>query len=65
MSSVFPIIMAVLLAAVVVVLLLGVVSMARGGSFNKKHGNKLMRARVGLQALAIVVLGVVWLIYRR
>ncbi len=30
--------------------------MARGGEFNRKWGNKLMRLRVALQALAIVLI---------
>ena len=40
--------------AVAVVLLLGLVNMFRGGSANTSQ--KLMRWRVGLQALAILVL---------
>jgi len=40
--------------AVPVVLLMGLVNMFRGGSANTSQ--KLMRWRVGLQALAIVVL---------
>jgi Hypoxia induced protein conserved region len=43
-------------AAVVVVLLVGVASMAFGGTFNQKYGNKLMRLRIGLQILAIVAI---------
>ena len=34
-------------------LLVGVTSMGKGGGFNEKYGNKLMRARVILQGLAI------------
>jgi len=64
MSEFAPIIMIVLLVAVVAVLLVGVFAMARGGAFNAKYGNKLMRARVALQFLAIIVLGVVWLALR-
>ena len=41
-------------AAVAVVLLFGLVNMFRGGSSNTSQ--KLMRWRVGLQAIAIVVL---------
>ena len=37
------------------VLFTGLIAMARGGEFNRKYGNKLMRARVGLQAAAIVL----------
>lgn len=41
-------------AAVAVVLLMGLVNLFRGGSSNTSQ--KLMRWRVGLQAVAIVVL---------
>lgn len=44
----------VAVGAVAVVLLMGLVNMFRGGSANTSQ--KLMRWRVGLQALAIVVL---------
>lgn len=64
MSKIAPVVMVVLLIAVVAVLLIGVFAMARGGGFNAKYGNKLMRARVALQALAIVVLGIIWLVTR-
>ena len=64
MSTIVPVVMVLLLIAVVGVLLVGVFSMARGGGFNAKYANKLMRARVALQALAILVLGIVWLILR-
>jgi len=56
--------MVVLLVAVVAVLLVGVFAMARGGAFNAKYSNKLMRARVALQALAILLLGIIWLAFR-
>lgn len=55
MNTVILILLASSLAAVVIVLLIGVVGMARGGDFNAKYGNKLMRARVILQGLAIVL----------
>lgn len=55
MNTVILILLAGSLAAVVIVLLIGVVGMARGGDFNAKYGNKLMRARVILQGLAIVL----------
>lgn len=34
-------------------LVAGLVGMVKGGEFNKKYGNKLMRARVTLQGLAL------------
>lgn len=44
------------MAAVLVVLLTGIVSLARGGAFRERWSNKLMRLRVMLQAVAIVCL---------
>lgn len=55
MSTTFIILMAVTIVLVLASLVLGLVSMLRGGEFNKKHGNNLMRARVGLQGLAILL----------
>ncbi len=52
------------LAATVIVLIAGVIAMLRGGEFNSKYGNKLMRARVAVQALAIALLFVLYLINR-
>ncbi len=46
------------------VLFAGVFAMARGGEFNRKWGNKLMRARVGTQGLAILLLLALFLINR-
>lgn len=51
-----------LMIATGVVLLTGVVFMARGGEFNRKYSNKLMVARVTLQAAAIVILGILFYI---
>ena len=44
----------ILLAITLIVLVVGVVSMVKGGEFYKKHGNKLMRMRVGFQAASII-----------
>jgi hypothetical protein len=48
--------MLVSLASVVIVLVVGIVGMLRGGAFNRKYGNKLMRARVILQGVTIALL---------
>ncbi|MFT4090198.1 MAG: twin transmembrane helix small protein [Asticcacaulis sp.] len=49
------------MAAVLVVLLIGVFSMARGDAFRERWSNKLMRLRVLLQAVAIVcICAFVW-----
>ena len=54
------IVISIALAAVVIVLLLGLINMMRGGSANMSQ--TLMRWRVGLQFVAIViVMGVLWL----
>ncbi len=44
------------LAGTLAVLLAGVVAMARGGAFNRQWGNRLMRLRVAMQALALALL---------
>lgn len=49
----------VLLVAVLGVLIVGVLGMVKGGEFNRKYGNKLMRARVILQFMAVMVLLVI------
>lgn len=46
--------------SVVAALLLGIVLMIRGGELNKKYGNKLMAARVGLQAVSVFLLMALW-----
>jgi uncharacterized integral membrane protein len=61
MSAVLPIIIGIVLAIVVGVLIFGVVSMARGGEFNNRWGNKLMQARVFFQFLAILLFFLLWL----
>lgn len=40
----------------VVVLVIGVVSMAQGGEFDEKHSDQLMFARVGMQAITLLLL---------
>ncbi|MEM7618198.1 MAG: twin transmembrane helix small protein [Pseudomonadota bacterium] len=46
--------MIITMVLVLISLAVGLVTMARGGDFNKKHGNKLMRLRVTLQGLALL-----------
>jgi len=41
--------------AVLGVLVTGVVGFARGGEFNRKYANKIMRLRIALQFLAVVL----------
>ncbi len=58
LSVLLKILVAIALVATVVVLFTGVVSMARGGSFNARWGNKLMRLRVIVQGAAVALLAV-------
>jgi hypothetical protein len=45
-----------LMMATVLVLVIGIGLMARGGEANEKYGNKMMVARVALQGAALSVL---------
>ena len=44
------------LLAVLAVLGTGIYAMFKGGDFNKKYANKLMRLRITLQFIAIVII---------
>ncbi|SIO33415.1 twin transmembrane helix small protein [Vannielia litorea] len=56
------ILVAVACLVVVGILLFGIGGFAKGGDFNKKHANRVMRWRIGAQAVAIVlILLFVWL----
>lgn len=65
MSIVIITLLAVTLVAIVAVLLTGIIGMGRGGDFNAKYGNKLMRARVILQGVAIVLFLILILVTSR
>lgn len=43
------------LIATAVALLSGIVSMARGGDFDRRHSHEFMYARVGLQGITLVL----------
>lgn len=53
--SVFPYLIGASLLAVLATLFTGLVSMTKGGEFNARYGNKLMRLRVILQAVTIAL----------
>ncbi len=53
--DVLPYLIGTTLLAVLATLFTGVVGMAKGGEFNRRYGNRLMRLRVGLQALTIAL----------
>ena len=57
LSGIFVKFMSILLlAAVGIVLVLGIGTLFKGGSTSKKYSNKLMQLRVLLQFIAIIVL---------
>ncbi len=56
MTTILNTLVATALAGTLAVLFAGVFAMARGGEFNRKWGNKLMRARVVTQGLVILLL---------
>ena len=50
------------LLATAVVLFVGIYGLMRGGEFNRKYSNVLMRWRIGLQAVAVaIVMLALWL----
>lgn len=56
MATLFNILIAVALLAVLATLCVGLYSLFRGGDFARSHSNKLMRLRVLLQFIAVLVL---------
>ena len=50
------IIVAVAVLFVAVVLLFGIGSFGRGGDFNRRNANKIMRVRILAQALAVLLI---------
>lgn len=60
--AVFPYLIVLSLLAVLATLFTGFVSMSKGGDFNARYGNKLMRLRVILQAIAIALIMVYFLL---
>ena len=55
-AAVLPLLIILSLIAVFIVLVVGIVGMLRGGDFNRRYGNKLMRLRVATQGLAILLI---------
>ncbi len=52
----FTIPVTIALIATIVVLFVGVVSMARGGEFDRQHSTQLMLTRVSFQVAAIILI---------
>ena len=50
------IVVALACVAVLIILLIGIGGFAKGGDFNRKHANRIMRYRIYGQAIAIVLI---------
>ncbi len=59
--SLLGILLLIAMLGTAVVLLVGLFGFFLGGEFNERYGNRLMRARVGLQLLAVMLLGLMFL----
>lgn len=56
------ILIAIACLVVVVILMVGIGGFAKGGEFNRKHANRLMRYRIAAQAVAVLLIVVfAWL----
>lgn len=62
MNTMLSILIILSLSSVVAVLFIGIFSMIKGGAFNEKYGNKLMRLRVALQGLTILLLALAYIL---
>jgi hypothetical protein len=55
-------VVAIACISVLAILMVGVGGFAKGGDFNRKHANKIMRLRIAAQAVAIaLILLFVWM----
>lgn len=62
--AVLPWLIGAALVAVVIILFMGLFTMAKGGERDRRYSNKLMRWRVGTQATAIALLVLYFLLTR-
>jgi len=60
--SIFEILAGVAMVLVLLVLFTGIISMLKGGDFNRRWGNRLMRMRILFQFLAVLMLGLAFLL---
>lgn len=58
------ILVAISTLGVLAILLVGIGSFAKGGDFNRKHANRIMRYRLMAQAIAVVLI-LVFVFFRR
>ena len=56
MAAAFYYLVIFAILAVLVVLLIGIGGFAKGGDFNRKYANKIMRLRLLLQFIAVILI---------
>ncbi len=62
MSDPLFIVIVLVMLGVVGILVMGIGSYGKGGAFNRKHSNRLMRYRIGAQFVAVLlILFFIWL----
>ena len=64
MISVLEVLIVIALAATLGILGTGLVAMFRGGAFNKKYGNILMRARIASQGTTVLLILIYFIVTR-
>jgi len=63
MDTVFYYVVVVAVLAVLVILMIGLGAFTKGGEFNRKYANKLMRMRIIAQAVAVLLI-ILFALYR-
>ena len=57
----FSLIVTLAAFGVLIILMIGIGTFAKGGEFNRKYGNRLMRYRIIAQAVAVLlIVGFAW-----
>ncbi len=64
LSALFPNLVALAVLATLAVLIAGVFTMTRRDKHDPRLANKLMRARVAIQALALVLIALSYLVFK-
>jgi len=62
MTGFIVVLLVIAMIATLGVLMAGVVGMARGGEFNRRYSNKLMRARIICQAVALLLFAILMVV---
>jgi hypothetical protein len=63
MTGILPILVVVFALATLGVLIVGVIAMVRGGDFNRRNSNRLMRMRVILQGITLALLALLFFVH--